>query len=461
VAESLASTDPALDNFKEIAQRAGWTGTLALNCGLGADGLPLSLVGLLGGMNEELRVHHIGIDLNQIQPEPILLTNSSVFGLIRYPSPLAPPFDVGKTSRTVDPAAPFDYAVEQLTIDFRNSALRDFDCTVRLTTNELFGRPVTLNGAAGNDIVIVGTCQQQSGRSAFLFKASGPSTFDFPVLTDEVRILSRCTFSEIEFTTVSYEKELVVAQFALNGAIEFRENVLPFEAFGFSGQQHALPLTSLAIDVQFRLPEPSRVPIDRTFAFNAANVQVDGGSAVAIQDSLPGSFPLTLKAFRADPRGLPALQVVQFGELNEANLQTPRPHYALDYLLPLGTLGALSSVHASFDAHLIVGWGPHPSMTGSDGVAVAIELPGVTPGFRGMELQGVLKTSFGTANMARFPGSADGGGRESYVLSFNDVGLRLFGYKLPPGIIIDALLFAAVGDPALSNLGWYLGVKQE
>jgi hypothetical protein len=74
-----------------------------------------------------------------------------------------------------------------------------------------------------------------------------------------------------------------------------------------------------------------------------------------------------------------------------------------------------------------------------------------------MNLQGVLKTSVGTANLLRFSAP------DVIVLMFNDVKLSLLGLGLPPGYVVDFLIFAdpAAAQPSLTNLAWMLSARKE
>ena len=101
--------------------------------------------------------------------------------------------------------------------------------------------------------------------------------------------------------------------------------------------------------------------------------------------------------------------------------------------MPLGTLGSLSTVGASLDAGLVLGWGPSETVPQDDAAAVWVRLPALTPGVAGYSLQGVLKTSFGDGNLLRF----ERNGRGVHALLFNNVALKLFGITLPPGVVLD------------------------
>jgi len=143
---------------------------------------------------------------------------------------------------------------------------------------------------------------------------------------------------------------------------------------------------------------------------------------------------------------------------NYDDLITPAPQYALDFILPLGSLGSLSSVHVAFDAHITVGWGPSPVMKDRDAVGISVQLPELTPGFKGMSLQGVLKTTFGAANLLHMKYEKEQQTHWLYAIAFNNVQLSLFGIGLPPGVMLDLFLFADVNSDtgSKSNLGWLL-----
>ncbi|MEM9292186.1 MAG: hypothetical protein AAGD01_10935 [Acidobacteriota bacterium] len=166
---------------------------------------------------------------------------------------------------------------------------------------------------------------------------------------------------------------------------------------------------------------------------------------------------MTLTRFLYDAKGLNASalggQTVHSPRLLE--ITTPAPTYALSFTLPLGSLGALSSVHVGLDASFTVGWGQSSTIPEDDAVALAIQLPQVTPGVLGFSLQGVLRTRFGTCNLVELAG-------QRFVLTFNNVGLSLLGFEFPPGYIIDFLISA---DPhqsdAAANVAWLLALKRE
>ena len=85
-----------------------------------------------------------------------------------------------------------------------------------------------------------------------------------------------------------------------------------------------------------------------------------------------------------------------------------------------------------------------------------MQLPQVTAGAFGFNLQGLLKTTFSAANLGLVKtknGPAD-------VLMFNNVALSVFGITLPPKVLADFILFADANDPGGGNLGWSLAATQ-
>jgi hypothetical protein len=138
----------------------------------------------------------------------------------------------------------------------------------------------------------------------------------------------------------------------------------------------------------------------------------------------------------------------------QTNFTTPTPHFAVTFDLPLGSLGGLSDVHASLDTSLILGWGPNPATPDDDAAAVLIKLPFASVGYGGFNLQGVLKTVFGDANLMQVKTVAN----EPYVILFNNVQLSVFGFKLPPHVLSDLILFVPGGQPG--PMGMCLMAKQ-
>jgi hypothetical protein len=136
------------------------------------------------------------------------------------------------------------------------------------------------------------------------------------------------------------------------------------------------------------------------------------------------------------------------------------PQYALRFTLPLGSLGKLAESH-DVNASLILGWGPNPYAPDDDGVGLFLQLPSIGAEAFGFRLQGLVKVSFGDANLMSVdaPGP-DGTSRSHYVLLLNNVALKVLGISLPPKVITDFLLFAGEDDHGTQVLGWNLAATQ-
>lgn len=501
------SENPNLREFdRRIASDPAWRGVLALNAGV--TGLRPELEGLRGRMPRPLRGHHLGIEMNQVRTGPAEIVTSSLFGLILYP-PVVEPSAAALRGRIPalrlhaavqdeavhpraalaratgrdgdggedDPPPDQDFTVEELTVLFRNSEVTEFHCRVDLQVNRLFGREAERMDGGGTPIRLAGSFQQREGVGGFALQASAPARFRLPARDGTVRILSEVAVTGAEFLTagsVPQEdgKTKVTARFALSGGLGFARDALPLDLFGYGGEQGEalLPFTGISLEYDFLRDENGTASDAGPMRFDPAALVFSAPPAGALRaGSLVAGMPMLVRGFRWAPDGLsaPALgaQAVQVPALTREPAEdgpapggwiTSAPRYALELRMPLGTLGSLSTVGASLDAGLVLGWGPSETVPQDDAAAVWVRLPALTPGVAGYSLQGVLKTSFGDSNLLRFERQGHG----VYALLLNNVALKLFGITLPPGVVLDFVLFAdpgREGGASQSNLGWYLG----
>ena len=126
------------------------------------------------------------------------------------------------------------------------------------------------------------------------------------------------------------------------------------------------------------------------------------------------------------------------------------------------SLGSLSEVHAGISASLMVCWGPLSSTPDNDGFTLIVQLPQASGGYRGFDLQGLLKTTFGAANLMRLEYLPDDETmeRKVYCMLFNNVALKVLGFTLPPQVVTDFILFAGPPSSGSKNLGWNLAATQ-
>ena len=92
-------------------------------------------------------------------------------------------------------------------------------------------------------------------------------------------------------------------------------------------------------------------------------------------------------------------------------------------------------------------------------------LPQLSAGAGGFELEGILKTTFGDANLLKV--DLDGGQQTVYAFLFNNIQLSVFGYRFPPGMLIDFMVFAGATTPGkkeatnANNLAWFLSAQPQ
>ncbi len=452
--------DDRFKNFRRVISDSQWNGILALNCALGTDALPTDLQGLRAGMPGGLIGHHLGIEISSVSTgRDIKLEKSSLFGFIAkadQPPPAA----------RADVPQPFTFNVDRFFTSFLNSQLVGFVCDITLTLRTLFGRSVKTGSQeqAPDQVIIRGRYQKHDGLPLFIFEADDNKNFLIDQPPETIRVLTAVRFRSVRFGTDSVVRDdekksiAVAAGFLVNGSLTFNPGGtgtgLPFDVFGYAAD-HELAFGNVRLAVNFTINEHSQVR-DVVYRFDPAGLVFDSAILPPQTGSLPASFPLTLTRFLYDPEGLSASKlggqsVVSTDLLPISTLETT---YGLIFTLPLGSLGALG-VHVSLDARFGIGWGASPTIPDDDAIALTIQLPAITPGFRGFSLQGVLGASFGTCNLIRLDG-------QRFVLGFNNVGLSVMGMKLPPGYMIDFLISA---DPhqssGNSNVAWLLALQKE
>ncbi|HQU74818.1 MAG TPA: hypothetical protein PLG66_21105, partial [Calditrichia bacterium] len=462
--------------FQQIAVDPEWTGVLVMDALVDGNGMPPDLQILLAGIpGSQLRAHHFGIQANNLRgqsPGPNAIKHSSVFGVIHY---LAPPD--GSPSHLLP--GDFRYIVQQLTVVFANSSITTFNVAIELTLNTLFGRSVSLESAAPsspalpeNTILIHGQYQKSGAVGHVKFVTETP--YDFVVNKPEgaLRVIERIRLSGIALNpgkpqpaTGSPADTQLSANFALDGQLWFVPEPFPIEggldllSFGNpqataalmpwenaanSGAGMGLGFTNLTILLSFTLYGSGAVgPVSYQFVPDAAQVSPD--HRAIREGSLLFDLPLNCTNIRFDPKGLDpgslgamAVHCVQLESLAASGsppgkapspYTTSSPLFALEFDLPLGSLGSLSSVHASLDASLFLAWGPSPVVPDSDAMSIMVKLPALDAGFQGFNIQGVLKTTFKDANLMKVEVAP---GEYVYAVMFNNIAISVMGYDFPP-----------------------------
>lgn len=491
---STADSPPVADSpfvfFHTIATDPEWTGVLALNCAIDGNGMPLDLQILLGGINGQLRAHHLGIQSTPGVPSPTSpgAQSSSLFGVIHYPSSQTP---------QVPPSAndQLSYEIEVLNVVFANSKITQFHVIAGLTANQLFGRAVELTGVSphyspANTLSIPGQYQTQGAVGVVTFETEQPFVYSFPVPEGATRVLRQVVFDSASLVPVSKTPlstgTAVFARFQLGGAFFFNSEPFPktgIDLFSFGSGSNGLPFSSLTVDVKFTLDE-NGVATDKSLAFDPSLITVTPLAEAIRKGSLLYSLPLQITALNSGTTlqslasGSTPLHVLEL-EGHPGEIVTPvtpgvaspetapgawpyvtsSPAYALEFDLPLGSLGSLSDVHAGIMARLLLGWGPSPLVPDADAAAVLVQLPQLSAGYGGFNLQGILKTTFGDANLLK----VDLETGPVYAMFFSNIKLSLLGFSFPPGYLINFVLFAGTpaqpGPTNSSNVAWFVAAQ--
>ncbi len=480
-AEKTAN-DP-FENFNRLVEDKSWIGILFFNARLDGNEMPADLQMLLGGVEDDLRIHHLGIqqNLSTSAPQDAGPKNekSALFGVIFY--------DRTTISRTpTDPPKEVDYALEKLMVTFSNSAIVQFNAQVGLTLNALFGRAVNRPGAT-NTFSLNGVYQSDdTGSGHITFSANEDIVYDV-ILPGEnfSRVVNSVAFSQAALTPISSNSNEensgteVKARFLLSGELQF--NAAPFPGCGnldlFSlgnGDSGGLPISNLAVNVDFTLkPDGTMEPGSRKVALDYSLLNAAPENTAIRTNSLLYSIPLKFSRFlcATDAKMLNAsllgatsvniLQLMPDASTATMSYATSTARYALEFDMPLGSLGALGA-SVKLNAKVILGWGPSTTAPDNDAAALFIQLPQLSAGADGFELEGILKTTFGDASLLKVDLEAQ---QTVYGFLFNNIQLSAFGYRFPPGVLVDFLVFAGSATPGDNkpgydnNLAWFLSAQ--
>lgn len=509
--EQAHAPDNPFENFNRIVNDHTWTGVLFFNAAINGNGMPPDLQMLLGGINGGLRAHHIGIQSNLLghaSPTQLDIKKSSLFGVIFY----------DETNTPASPAVqqgPVDYEVETLIVVFSHSAVTQFNTTVGLTLNQLFSRDVALRPRASpapginpNTLSIKGKYQTTSdGIGRVIFTSDDGFIYDIIAPSkDATQVVSHARFDNASLVPVSSTPDgspdhdiRVKAQFVLGGQLWF--NAMPFptsgglDLFSYGEANAGMPFSGLTTHIEFMLgADGNCIPESKKVTLDMSTLSARPSNEAIRADSLLYSIPLKFSRFlsaadnkplNASTLGATTVNILQLegylpaaGALPPPSSPTPpqpaaalpvsyatsSARYGLEYDMQLGSLGALGA-SARLNAKVILGWGPSSTVPDNDAAALFVQLPQLSAGAGGFELEGILKTTFGAANLLKV--DLDDGKQTVYAFLFNNIQLSVFGYRFPPGVLIDFLVFAGAVTPGqkvatnTNNLAWFLSVQPQ
>jgi hypothetical protein len=495
--EAVKSPDPTVaalffDFVKRILVEPNWTGVIAFNCTIDATQMPPSLEILIAAAaGQRITAHHFGIEISQVvqKGQQVAIKQSSLFGVIAY--------DAGPQPAQPTPP-PFSFWTQTLHVQIHNSSVTQFQAAIRVALNAPFGRSATCP-ADENAVTLAGAYQQQGKLGTVTFSEADPGSAIYTFtqgsglrVLDQLAVRSATLLPGRQTTdkgTTTIPGRIVMGGTLLFAADPFTQGV---DLFGYgkgTGTSAAgLDFTGFTLVVSANI-DSQGVSGQTTAQVDYSGMKVSAGSAALRDNSLVRGLPCQVDAFLADTtNGLSAdslqaqpVHVLQLENVSvpaplnplqppnsdtsspsppatvQANYTTPAPSFAVTFDLPLGSLGGLADAHASLDTSLILGWGPNPATPDDDAAAVLIKLPFASVGYGGFNLQGVLKTVFGDANLMQV--SNPSLPAKPYVILFNNVQLSVFGIKLPPHVLSDLVVFVPGGDKP-GPMGMCLMAKQ-
>jgi hypothetical protein len=450
-----------------------WTGILAINCGLDAGDLPPDLQDLLGGINGELRAHHFGVTVNQINDDTSTwnIDQSSMFALVYYDAAyVPPPIPIPPPPFPKPVQSDYGFQVLKLNALFENSVLTHFDSRIAVTIPQLFGENVTLEttSVAGlNVLEIEGVYQKHGDTGTVVFDTKTPQIFKFVTpTTTGIRAIQEMYVTDAALVPVSSTTSgstiTVLSNLAMSGDLMFLADVDPagsgLDIFSYGTD----PKTGLGFNT-YNIAMTTTITNDvgtlAAIGPDTSSFMITPATSTYRPSSLLAALPLKLTSFVQGPgtAGWP----VSFLGAAPGDFEAD---YALSFQVSLGSLGALSSFADSLDVDMVLGW----KVAGKDSADNLIWLLMVPPqsmqGQLGFGLEGVLDTTFGSVDLVSQQWTKPGVTPpfNAYGVFFMGVQIQLLGMNLIPTAEnsdqpnSNFILFADPSQGNASNMGWLM-----
>ena len=434
--------------FETVVNDPTWNGFLFLNAPVDISELPDDLKFLAAGIDlTQFYAHHIGFSQTPFHVEDGVpdLEQTAAFGLIDY-----------KDGQDLfsDQTIYFGFKTMQLSARFANAALADFSAEVELMINHLLAASLTKNEAArGNNLIIDGTYQRVGGVPSYAFALVGQNLFNA-----KGTALTSIEVLQVQLISSPSDSDQILTTFILMGNLRFIQ-IEDFDMFSY-GPNDAdadgyLRFGGFAIDMSFSLASPSQ----QTFIPHASGVSFDmSSSSEPRTNSLLNNFPLVVGALIASPNlALTGEEII--GQTPEdmgyTSVSAPLDQtlmipswYGLQYVLDMGTLGALTG-GKSVKINILVAWSKGVE-EGSSSVYIGLKLPNIPATGGSFPLQGVLKLGFRNFQFETYDA---GSGKLGYNLRLRQFALSVLVWSFPPGNT-DIVLFGEPSNPK-GSLGWY------
>jgi hypothetical protein len=365
---------------------------------------------------------------------------------------------------------------------FENSALAHFDSRIAVTIPQLFGTNVLLTTPSGdpnvpagyNVVEIEGVYQKHGDTGTVVFDTKTPQVFSFKTdSTTGFRVMTEVYVTDAALVPVSSVNNsgviTVTSSFAMTGMLVFTDDVSEkaqggqpgsgLDLFSY-GDAKAAPVTGLGFSaynigmttvIQNSVGKLTQIGPDLTaFRVTPATSSVRASSLLA-------ALPLKLVGFVQGPSS-----TGWYVKFDGQSANQFAATYALQFQVSLGSLGALSAVADSLDVDLMLCWQTTNTDAGNDQVWLLMVPPQTMLGQLGFGIQGVLDTTFKSAELvaATWPAEAPPEPVKAYGVYFNNVQVQLLGMSLIPDKYASKfVLFADPSQGNASNMGWLMTVK--
>lgn len=472
--------DPLFEDFlTRIVYEDTWTGFLLLNASVDGELMPAGLDILLAGIDGQLTAHHVAVDLTDLRSTDDVISQgkSSIAAVISYNN---------NSVKAITDSAAYAFTTESLQVGIKGSAVTLFKASVGVTVPQFFGRPVVLKRPPQppllrlpdrpNCMILKGNYQNTGSTPTVVFSLDTDAIFDFGTVSEQMPSSAVCLLNRFDVSSASVVQcsdssseglRTLRAQICLNGALWFTHdpfgNGLDLLSYG-NDSGGGLQLRDWCLNIS--CTSDATGAWTQAFELDYTRISAAGPADSVRPNSLLDGLPLTLKRFLAAENGLTAAalggQTVHCVDI--AGKESAQPQFALQFELLFGSLGSLSSVHAALALTLNLAWGPSSTIPEADGINISLQLPGASAGFKDLSLQGFIKLVFGDANLMRIEYTGpnqDEPGRTVFALLCNNVALSLLGYKLPPKVVADLILFSDPSQAAGSNLAGCIAVQEQ
>ncbi len=456
--------------FRRTLDDPNWNGILVFNCPLDYSELPLDIQILLGGIKGQLRAHHFGVTINRVGDSSgsLSVEHSSLFAVINYDArKLDPPY----TPKDSPPESYPDFRVMLLNVEYANSKLVVFDSQIAFSIKELFGSSVTLKVAAPIDypeygtIVINGVYTlHEDGTGSLLFSTKNPRSYVYDATGDKFTALVAQSVTEATLVPVTRKAgegdcEVVASSaFRLDGLLAFK-NGIAGDLFSYGDVTGDMPDKGLAIsgysfDMKTCITAENKASLIGGIPTNLAGVKVDQMLSAARDNSFERTFPGMIQAVLPSQEGLTPSEIGEWQVKTGKEAHEGAPRYSLQFEVPLGTFGLLSSFKSDLTATLFIGWDPTTTDPKKQ-VGVILKLPAEIAGPKGFMFQGIISSSFGYVQLDRFKF-----GDTTYVsmlrfMHYQGMLLNFFlSYSIGPK---DLGIFGGPGDPGGNNSIFWVG----